>query len=94
MISSGPNTPESSLKEICDKGRQETSAGPVRGENTHRNYVTRKLCKRNDFCKAGSAERNKSGTNCFVACLLIAPVKRKWDSRTITEVRGAKPLFD
>ena len=62
--------------------------------NTLRNYVTRKLCKRNDFCKAGSAERNKSGTNCFVACLLIAPVKRKWDSRTITEVRGAKPLFD
>ena len=95
MISSGPTTPESSFKEICDEGRQETSAGTLCGvANTRRNYVTRKLFKRNDFCKARSAERNKSGTNCFFACLLIAHVNRKWDCTTITEVRGARPLFD
>ena len=32
-------TPESSLKEICDEGRQETSAGTVRGGK-----YTQKLC--------------------------------------------------
>ena len=44
MISSGPNTPESSLKEICDKGRQETSAGACAGWQIHTEIILQENC--------------------------------------------------
>ena len=40
------------------------------------------------------AQKKKSGSNCFVACLLIELVKRKWDWTTITDVGRVRRLFD
>ena len=40
------------------------------------------------------AQKNKSGPNCFVACLLIVPIEKIRDCRSITEVGRGRRLFD